>query len=85
MLNEALVPALLPMPMPCLHCHAHIPIADTHARMPTGVHCPVPSASEFTLPTFIPQLPDQDFFQDRTAHLLLIAAGPFNTVLQQQL
>ena len=42
-----------------------MPIADAHARMP--------SASEFTLPTFIPQLPDQD----KIAHLLLISAAAF--------
>ena len=77
-LNEAMAYAFLPMPIPMPawpspHFHVHMPIADTHAHMP--------SASEFTLPTFIPQLPDQDC----TAHLLLIAAEPFNTVLLQQL
>ena len=63
---------------PCQLTHTNIaspicPIADANARMT--------SASEFTLPTFIPQLLDQD----QTAHLLLIAAEPFNTVLLQQL
>ena len=62
-----------PCPSQLTQAQTRIPIADIHARMP--------NASEFTLPTFIPQLPDQD----RTAHLLLIATETFNTVLLQQL